>query len=117
VPRRLITPSWYRRHKNTIGYLLLAAGVAFALAGVYATNKANQQRITHQACVTGKETRQPLLDYLESALKLNDTARKAHLLPPAPPALRRLQTQSIQNLRHLTDVFEEKQAAPCPEAP
>jgi hypothetical protein len=117
MPRRLVRPSWYVQHKNLIGYLILLAGVAFALAGVYQTNHDNQQRILHQACVSAKETRTPLIRYLSSTLALNDKVRAAHVLPPAPRALRKLQAESLQNLRTLTRVFKEKQAQPCPPPP
>jgi hypothetical protein len=117
MPRRLITRNWYFRHKNLIGYLILVAGIIVALAGVYQTNRDNQQRIIHQACISAKETRTPLIRYLSSTLRLSDKVRAAHLLPPAPPALRALQAESLQNLRTLTRVFKEKQARPCPPAP
>jgi hypothetical protein len=35
TPRRLVTLRWYRRHRNVIGYALLAIGVAIALIRVY----------------------------------------------------------------------------------
>lgn len=116
-PQRLLHLNWYRRHRAIVGYVLLAVGVAIAIAGVYQTNKDNQQRIIHQACVSAKETRAPLIHYLETTLALNDKARQAHLLPPSPPALRKLQAESLRNLRTLTRVFRDKQDAPCPPSP
>lgn len=119
MPRRLITPDWYRRHA-LIGYLVLFVGMVVALAGAYngvQSGRDNQQRIARSQCLAAKDTRGPLIQYLESTLALNAKARAAHLLPPSPPALRKLQNESLQNLRTLTKVYKERQALPCPPAP
>lgn len=122
--RRLAQPDWYRRHSSVIGYLVLCAAIAILAVGVIShandsarTAKQAAANLAHVSCLSAKDTRKPLLDYLESALELNDKARAAHILPPSPPALRKLQAESLRNLRTLTRVFKEKQAQPCPPAP
>ncbi len=124
MPKRLVRPDWYIRHKNLIGYLILFVGVIFALAGVRQNEQntkheavARAEALAHQSCLSAKDTRAPLIDYLDSELALTDKVRAAHLLPPAPPALRKLQNESLTNLRTLTRVFKERQAEPCPPAP
>lgn len=134
-PKRLIHAEWYIRHRNVIGYLVLAVGVFLALAGVQShandsaqnsrdfaarlakANRETQQRILHQACVTAKESRGPLIDYLTSQIDLTDRARALGLLNTRPPELRRLQNESYRNLKTLLGVYRERQGEPCPPLP
>jgi hypothetical protein len=122
--RRLVTPSWYRRHSSTVGYLVLVAAVAFIAWGVYqhADDRAKaaqdaQQRSDHTSCVAAKDTRKPLIAYLTSQLELNRRAKAAGLLPPTPPALRKIQAESLHNLHVLLNTYKDRQATPCPPAP
>lgn len=128
MPKRLVHASWYVKHRNLVGYLILTAGVVFALAGVARTAHdtsqaakreavARARALAYASCVSGKETRAPLLRYLKSQIALSDEARQAGLLPPSPPALRHLQNKSLRNLRTLTRVLNEKQKQPCPPGP